>query len=128
MIAELGSRLGVQLERCPLVLDKARVILDAASPDRGVLVEAYAHLGAIKGGQPKKVLTDAFKLAFVGRVLGGNPRLILLFCDEEAAATFRTGRGWAAAALRHFGIECEVVPISETSRTRLAAAQQRQKR
>ena len=52
MVEELGRRLGMQLERCPLVLDKASVDLDGAAPDRSVLVEAHAHLGATKGGQP----------------------------------------------------------------------------
>lgn len=127
LIAALSARLGVALAPRELRFDNGvRVKLDAASDDLSILVEAWAHQGVVKSAQRNKVLTDAFKLAFTSRALGGDRRLILLLSDDAAAKKF--AGGWPAAALREFGVTVEVVEIDEETRRRIRAAQDRQYR
>ena len=81
MVALLADELGLPL--APRRIDLAngrRVEIDAATEDLSVLVEALAHQRPPEAAQRNKVVTDAFKLAFVARVLGTEPRLILRSC------------------------------------------------
>lgn len=126
MVAGLAERLGVPLAPRRIVLpDGGRVEIDAAAEDLSVLCEAWAHQGRPKAAQRNKVLTDAFKLAFVAKTLGTSTRLILLLSDPLAAAPF-LGASWGAGALRSFGILVEVVPLPEAVRTGVLNAQTRQ--
>ena len=126
MVAALSERLGVELQPRVLTLpDGARIELDAASEDLSVLCEAWAHQGRAKSAQKYKLLSDAFKLSLAARVIGGTPRLILLVSDEAACMHLR-GRSWATAALRHHGIELQVVEVPEETRQRIRDAQTRQ--
>jgi hypothetical protein len=126
MVALLADQLGVPLAPRRIALgDGRRVEIDGASEDLTVLCEAWAHQGAPKAAQRNKVLTDAFKLAFIGKAIDGSPRLILLLSDDAAAAPFR-GRSWYAAALAAFGVEDAVVELPSDVRERVKAAQVRQ--
>jgi hypothetical protein len=128
MVSLLADELGIPLAPRRINLkDGVRAELDAASADLSVLCEAWAHQGAPKAAQKNKVLTDAFKLAYIARFVGGEPRLILLLSDDAAAAPFR-GHSWSAAALAEFGIEIVVVELPSDLRKRLLAAQARQYR
>ena len=125
MVALLAEHIGMPLSPRTLDLgDGRRVELDAASEDLTVLVEAYARHGRPKTASRKKVLADAFKLAYAAKVIGGA-RLVLLFADEAAAAPFR-GTGWCAGALEAFAIEVVVVELPEDIRGGVIAAQKRQ--
>lgn len=126
MVALLADRLRLPL--APRRIDfgeRRRVEIDAATEDLSVLCEAWAHQGPPKPAQKNKVLTDAFKLAFVAKAIGGSPRLILLLSDEAAAAPFR-GRSWYAAALAEFGVEVMVVDLPDDVRERIRDAQLKQ--
>ena len=128
MVSLLADELGVPLAPRRINLkDGGRAEVDAASDDLSVLCEAWAHQGAPKAAQKHKVLTDAFKLAYIARFVGGEPRLILLLSDDDAAAPFR-GHSWSAAALAEFGIEITVVELPSDLRKRVLAAQTRQYR
>ena len=125
MVALLAERIGMPLSPRTVDLgDGRRVQLDAASEDLTVLVEAYARHGRLKPASQKKLLADAFKLAYAARATGAA-RLILLLADETAAAPFR-GTGWCAGALEAFAIEVVVVDLPEDVRERVIAAQKRQ--
>jgi hypothetical protein len=114
MVDLLAAKLGVELRPRRIELaDGRRVELDAATENPSVLCEAWAHQGPPKGAQRNKVLTDAFKLVFTARAVGGSPRLILLLSDAAAAKPFQ-GRNWYAAALREFDVEVVVVELPET--------------
>lgn len=127
MVDALSKQIRVPLTPRRLELsDGVRVELDAASDDLSVVVEARAHQGQVKSAQRNKVLTDAFKLAFIARVLDRPTRLILLLSDDVAAARFRGG--WAAAALASFGVEIAVVELAHDVRQRIREAQARQYR
>lgn len=126
MVAALAERCGVPLApRRILLPNGGRVEIDAASEDLSILCEAWAHQGPPKSAQKNKVLTDALKLVFVSRVLGTDPRLILLLSDPLAAAPFR-GASWSAEALRTFDVTIEIAPLPEDVRLRIVDAQVRQ--
>lgn len=125
----LSTSLGCTLAPARIDLpDATHVRVDGASPDRQVLVEAWAHQGPPKGSQSKKIAADALKLGHLHAVLPGNPRLVLLFTDEAAAAPFRPDKGWLAAAIVRLGIEIHVVDIGADHRAEILAAQVRQYR
>ena len=128
MVALLADELGVPLAPRRIELPSGgRVEIDAASADLSVLCEAWAHQGAPKVAQRNKVVTDAFKLAFVAQTLGGPHRLIILLSDEAAAAPFR-GQSWYAGAMRDFGVELAVVELPADVRDQVRTAQARQYR
>lgn len=90
-----------------------------------MLVEAYARIGALKGAQPRKLATDAFKLAWAGQKLGAT-RLILAVADETAAGYLRRPGAWLTPAIRDAGIEVIVAEIDDALRSTIIAAQARQ--
>ena len=118
-----GNPVDVELQpqRIPLP-DGGWLTVDGASPRLDVLCEA--PVGA-KPAQKNKLLADALKLTLAARIVGGAPRLYLVVSDEEAAVHLR-GRAWAGVALRHHGIQLEVVDLPEDVRVRVLAAQTRQ--
>jgi hypothetical protein len=125
MIAELGSRIGMQLSPRSFVLPEGgRLVVDAASGDAQFLCEAWAYQGPPRAAQRNEVLAEAFKLHFLSQVLGGERRLALLFGDAQAAAPFR-GNKWFAQALRLMGIEIHIVDLPEELRRRVLTTQER---
>lgn len=54
IIEAVAAHVGVPLAPARITFDDGvRVETDGASEDRAVLVEAYAHTGTLRGGQPK---------------------------------------------------------------------------
>ncbi len=128
MIAWLSDKLGVKLKARKFETGPvSRVELDGASADRSILVEAWAHQGAPRGGQYHKIMSDAFKLLAVDRHMDENPRLILLFADPDAAKPFQSG-AWRAEAIAQAGIEIYVAELPEDVRQGIRDAQGRQHR
>jgi hypothetical protein len=128
LLAALGARLGVSLSpRKYSVAGSTRVEIDGACEDPLVLCEAFAHYGVLKSAQRHKLITDAFKLVYVERLLELPARkIILLACDQAASCVI--GRSWAAAALRSFGVEVQVVGLPSELEASIRAAQKRQYR
>jgi hypothetical protein len=102
----------------------ARVQVDGVDADESVFVEVFAHQGALKGGQQKKVSNDALKLITLGRSRPGA-RLIIAFADEAAAAYASKGT-WVSQALATWGVEVVVVHPDQAIRDGISAAQVRQ--
>lgn len=122
IIAAIAEHVGVPLAPARVVFDDGvRVELDGASEDRKVLVEAYAHIGALRGGQPKKLATDAFKLLWAGRKLEAT-RLVIAVIDVEVEQYLMRPKAWLTAALRDSGVE--VVRSGSTTR-RMRESRQR---
>ena len=96
----------------------ARVEVDGVSGDAAVLVEVFAHQGALKGGQLHKIASDALELLTVASGRDPKPRLILAFADEQLA-TWAAGRSWLAAALTIGQIEVVVVDLGDAVRAEL---------
>lgn len=123
ILAAVAAHIGLELEPARLDLgDGVRVEIDGASADRSVLVEAYAHIGALRGAQPKKLATDAFKLVWAGGRLGAT-RLIVAVADVAAEAYLLRPRAWLTAAMRDSQVEVMRVSIDSAARARVIEAQ-----
>jgi len=99
--------------------------VDGVNEAEGIYVEAYAHQGKLRGGQPDKVASDALKLALLARLRPECRRPILLFASNDAASSFE-GNRWTARAIREFGIKVHVVDLTSEVVAGLNAAQIRQ--
>lgn len=121
MIAAVAAQLGVEL-RATVISDRdAKVQIDGAASDRSVLVEAYAHIGPLRGAQPKKLATDAFKLSWIGPKVGAK-RLILAVLDEAAANYLRRPKAWLTSAVEDAGITVMLVEVDQGARAAIEKA------
>lgn len=126
ILAGLAASLGVVLAKPERVALSGGVFVevDAATSDMGVVVEAYARQGRLKGAQPKKIAQDVLKLALLKREPGWErTRTIIAFASHEARNSIS---GWLARAAAEFGVELFVVEVSEELRARILDAQRRQ--
>jgi hypothetical protein len=130
MLDLLGADLGMVLNPTRIPVPSGEwVEVDGADTDRTVVVECWAHQGAPKSAQRNKVLSDAFKLSWIGAVLYPRPRRILCLSDPAAAAPFLpAARTWAARALHDLSIDVIVVTLPDTVRDSILNAQRRQYR
>ena len=128
LLDALSAKLGVKLTKRRWQLGGGSwTELDGFSESPLILCEAWAHVGAPRSAQKHKVMTDAFKLLFVSRLLETDGLRILLFGDHEAAKHFQ-GNSWMAQCLRQHGTEVEVVDMSPELKARVVNAQKRQYR
>ena len=97
MLATLSERLGVTLTAKAYDLEGGpRFEIDgvADGPEgQLMLCEACAHHGAVKAGQARKIIADAFKLVYAERALGVKARKIILLADEMRRAPFGARAG-----------------------------------
>ena len=115
IIAALSAKLGVPLAKSSIPTGNGgRVELDGASKDFSILVEAYAHQGVLRGGQPKKLATDALKLTWIGRLVGAT-RLILAVADEQVEAHLRRPKAWLTQALIDLDVEVVRVELDDAT-------------
>ena len=125
IIAGVSALVGVPLAPARIPIDGARVEVDGANPDNTVLVEAYARIGALKGAQPRKLASDAFKLAWAGQKLNAT-RLIIAVAGVDAENYLHRPGAWLTAAVRDAGIEVIRIDLDDEMRASLVAAQSRQ--
>lgn len=111
---------GLKRERRIDLPNGSWVKVDAVTVDESVLVEAFAHVGPLKGGQKRKVALDTLKLRTVADSRDEPTRLVLAFADKAAVDSIR---GWLRYAIDAAGVETIVVPISDATREGLIAAQ-----
>ena len=127
MLAELARSENLQLQGESLGINlRSGMRPDGVDMERRTLVEAYAHIGKLKGAQLHKVKGDILKLILLERKLGGIWRKILCFADESEAETAR-GKSWIAEAVREFEIEVVVTPLPSSLAGRVTEAQSRQR-
>jgi hypothetical protein len=124
ILRAVSNQLGVDLcQKVKLGFGQAWMEVDGATEDESILVEVFAHIGKLEGGQRHKVSTDALKLVALGESRP-HARRILAFADQAAASSVA---GWKAAVLEHHGIELLAVELSDADRAELVAAQEKQK-
>ena len=99
---------------------------DAIDLNKKTIIEAYAHIGSLKGAQTHKVKGDILKLILVEKQLGGNWKKILCFADDDTAKYVRGG-SWVAEVVRTFDIEVQVVNLPQEQKEIICAAQKRQR-
>ncbi|WP_156000859.1 hypothetical protein [Thioalkalivibrio sp. ALJT] len=126
ILLSLEAELSATFDPAARLPISSRVQPDAIDPVKKIIVEVYARVGPVKGAQLHKIKGDVLKLALIGQQAGPDWRRILCFASEEAAA-YVTGQSWVAAAVKHFGIEVIVAPLSDEHRERVASAQARQR-
>lgn len=123
----LGRKLTHNLKPHNIRLNnKSSIQIDGFSAEGRILCEVYAHIGALRGGQPDKIAADILKLNLAERQKGGRWRKILLFADELACKQLK-GLSWLAEACKDSQIEIEVAEVSREISEKIAAAQRRQK-
>lgn len=123
ILAAIAEQIGVELrQRVKLEFDGAAMEVDGVAADESVLVEVFAHVGKLRGGQRHKISTDALKLIALSESRP-QARLILAFADHAARDSVA---GWKAAVLKHRGIELLLAGLSEADRAELVAAQAKQ--
>ena len=95
-----------------------------------VACEVYAHVGQLRGAQPKKLATDILKLVVLRedyiRSAKPPPRIVLVVVDEPAARSLRSARSWLGSAVRRFGVEVLMLDLPEAHREMLITVQRRQ--
>lgn len=127
MLRKLEKEINCSLTEKQIEINhKLKLELDGYSESECILCEAYAHIGKLRGAQPRKVLADAIKLLYAERLLPGIWRKILLFADDKAAQPFKNGT-WYAEAIKEFGIEIRVSELKEKTRKKLEETQKTQK-
>jgi len=97
---------------------------DGATEDESVVVEIYAHQGALAGAQKHKPAVDLLKLATL-RQTRPEARLIFVFLDDAA---YRSFTGWKAYAADAFGVEVMTMPIDSEHAARILKTQDAQRR
>lgn len=123
IVAALSAQLGEPLAKASVATGNGgRVELDGATTDLSVLVEVYAHQGALRGGQPKKLATDALKLTWIGRQVGAK-RLILAVADREVETYLQRPKAWLTQALIDLGVEVIRVELDDATVSSLRTAQ-----
>lgn len=93
-----------------------------------ILVEVYAHQGALKPAQRNKICTDMLKLITAQKFLrdkGIDTEIWILLACEEAKRHFE-GKSWHHAVVDSFGIHLEVGKLSDITIQKLKEAQRRQ--
>ncbi len=108
------------------------VEIDGMDEGGTVACEVYAHVGTLRGGQPKKLATDLLKLVVLRadqEQPGRRPvRLVLVVVDEPAERTLTSVKSWLGSAVRRFGVEVLRLDLPHDRREILIAAQNRQYR
>lgn len=127
MIAAVAANLGVELHPTVISDRDAKVQIDGATNDLTVLVEAYAHIGPLRGAQPKKLATDAFKLSWIGPKVGAKT-LVLAVLDKAAADYLLRPRAWLTSAIRDAGVTVMLVDAGASARSLVEEAQAAQYR
>jgi hypothetical protein len=126
ILVEVERSVGRSLSPARLTLaGGASVDVDGVAEDQSVLVEVFAHQGALKGGQRHKIATDVLKLITIAREREPRPRLLLAFA-EPRLAEWAAGASWLAASIASWGVEVIVVDLDDSVRSQIATAQARQ--
>jgi hypothetical protein len=127
MLAQAGRMMKAELAPTRVALpDGGQVMVDGLSMDPLVVVEVYAHRGAMRGSQPRKVASDILKLVMVQRLVYSRARLAIVLNDQVVADQIHNG--WLGTAARDWGVAVVVVGLPAHVNARLSAAQARQTR
>ena len=123
--AAVEKRLRVKLPKAKISLgSKTYVEVDGASARGHVYVEFFAHVGALKSGQRRKVASDALKLVTLTRGQEGVAAYIAV-CDPVVADYLESGTNWLSTALSRAGIKVLNVKLGTAEMKAVAGSQAR---
>ena len=126
ILKTLEQSLGLHFDNDATLPIEIGVKPDAIDPITKVVVEVYARVGEVKGGQKYKIKGDILKLAFIEKMLGKGWRTILCFASDEAAK-YVQGGSWVAEAAKAFNVEIHVVSLPVELCNSVVSAQKRQR-
>lgn len=133
VLAVLSQSLGVPLVSGKVTTGDSYVEVDGLwlglDKKRAVLVEVFAHVGAVKAAQRHKVQADVFKLTLAKEVLAeGGFETVEAYCAFVCTQCARSieGRTWVRDAARRSGIGMLHAEISPDALERLVSAQKKQ--
>jgi hypothetical protein len=123
--AAVEKRLRVKLPKTKISLgSKTYVEVDGVSASGHVYVEFFAHVGALKSGQRRKVASDALKLVTLTRGQEGVAAYIAV-CDPVVADYLESGTNWLSTALSRAGIKVLNVKLGTAEMKAVAGSQAR---
>ncbi len=125
ILKSLERALGLHFDPGAVLPIEVGVKPDAIDPVNKVVVEVYAMVGEVKGGQLQKIKGDILKLALIEKILGEGWRKILCFASDEAAK-YVQGKSWVAEAARVFEVEVHLVHLPADHENNVISAQNRQ--
>ncbi|OPX38411.1 MAG: hypothetical protein B1H13_11395 [Desulfobacteraceae bacterium 4484_190.3] len=126
ILASLEKVLGCSFNADAVLPVDIGVRPDAVDLENKIVVEVYARVGEVKGGQLHKIKGDVLKLALIDKRLGPGWRKIICFASDEAAKYIK-GKSWVAEAAREFNIEVYVVELPVEQMNKVISAQHRQR-
>ena len=91
-----------------------------------ICVEIFAHQGATKPGQRRKLMADMCKLLLVEKLIGKTCRKIVAVSDRNALGFL--DNSWQGRFAEEFDIERVGVTVSDSTREAVRQAQKRQRR
>lgn len=96
--------------------------IDGVDRDAKFLCEIFAHRGALKAGQRKKLANDLLKLLVLEHALGGSWCKVVCVVDQHAY-DFLSGSSWCAKAMGVFRFKLHLVTLLPEIRQALQDAQ-----
>lgn len=119
--------LGSSIERNVKVTLSDGVIIepDLYSEKDKIICEIYAHIGKLKGGQPRKISQDILKMLLLEKMKGSTYRKILIVADDHVQQ-YMTGKSYIAESIRQFQIEIKKIDLPKELHGLIMGAQKRQ--
>lgn len=119
-----GQQIGQHLSGYAVKDDRRSVDFDGFSADRSTLVEVYARMDEIQGGQRTKCAADVLKLGTHGReIVGPEGRLVFLVSHPVSS---QLARSWIAESANSLGVEILPFQLPTVEYQRIRNAQFRQ--
>ena len=127
VIREIERILGFPLERNVSVqlADNIYINPDFYSNDQTIVGEIYAHVGALKVGQKRKISQDILKLLLLDKSKDVSYRKIITVVDDTVEKYLK-GKSFIAESIRQFGIEIIRINLSDELYCTIQNAQSRQ--
>lgn len=127
VIREIERILGCPLERnvSAQLTDDIYINPDFYSNDHTIVGEIYAHVGALKVGQKRKISQDILKLLLLDKSKDVSYRKIITVVDDTVEKYLK-GKSFIAESIRQFGIEIIRINLPDELYCTIQNAQLRQ--
>lgn len=116
----------VVVEPRTILLNGSKVFVDGVCDEPRWLAEIYAHVGKLRGAQPKKIAQDILKLVTIRAAVPDwtESKLTILFADNDAMQCVASS--WLGTSATLHGVELYAVTLPESVKNSILEAQSRQ--
>jgi hypothetical protein len=97
------------------------------SEEKNIIGEIYARIDNGKGAVESKVAKDCLKLLYAEKILGKSCCKRIIFIDENVKSVFERETKWIANVIKEFGIQIELMDVSEENMKELILEREEQK-